>query len=96
MNQDLRFEWDEEKNKANKRKHKISFKEASYVFYDDNVMMFYDEAHSNDEDRFIAIGRSKKTNLLLVCYCYRGNDDVIRIISARKAERKDISKYGGA
>lgn len=79
----LRFEWDENKNLKNIKKHKVSFKEASTIFADEHLVIFEDVKHSLDEERFIAIGRSLKDNILFVCYCEREND-IIRIISARK------------
>ena len=89
-----KFEWDEEKNKANERKHYVSFEDASTVFKDDYAIRFYDEEHSADEDRFIIIGISEKLHELHVCHCYRGkNEDIIRIISARRATKKEIENY---
>ena len=90
------FVWDEEKHKTNKRKHKVSFKEASSVFDDEFAEYFNDVLHSQDEDRFIIIGKSKFDRLLLVCHCYRENNTVIRIISARKATESESELYGGA
>jgi len=94
--QNKEFAWDEDKHKINKRKHKISFDEASSVFEDDYAVYFDDDLHSQDEDRFIIIGVSKFDNLLIVCHCYRENDTVIRIISARKATKTESELYGGA
>ena len=81
----LIFEWDEQKNKINKEKHKISFEEAETAFYDEYAIVIDDPDHSQEEDRFIILGLSTKANLLVVCHCYRASDTVIRIISARKA-----------
>ena len=89
------FIWDENKHKANKRKHGISFEEAGSVFDDEHAVYFDDEAHSQDEDRFIIIGTSTFDRLLLVCHCYREDDTVIRIISARKATKVETKQYGG-
>ena len=92
----LKFEWDESKNQTNIKKHGISFEEASSVFYDDEALIITDESHSEKEDRFVMIGFSYKFNLLVVCHCYRQNETIIRIISARKAtkrERKEYLKY---
>ena len=91
-----KFTWDEDKHKINKRKHKISFEEASSVFDDDYAVYFDDESHSYDEDRFIIIGVSKLDRLLLVCHCYREDDLIIRIISARRATKTESGLYGGA
>ena len=73
----IHFEWDDNKNKINKRKHKISFEEAQTVFYDTEALIIDDPEHSVQEDRFIILGLSKKANLLVVCHCYRESDSVI-------------------
>ena len=89
----MQFEWDENKNQANIEKHGISFSEASTVFYDENAVLFDDPDHSESEDRFLIIGFSQKARICIVSHCYRGNDDVIRIISARKATRRESEAY---
>ena len=89
----MKFEWDENKNKLNIKKHGISFEEASTVFYDDEALIISDEAHSDNEERFIMIGFSYKYNLLVVCHCYRQNESVIRIVSARKATKNERKEY---
>lgn len=89
----LSFEWDERKNAANKRKHGVSFEEAQTVFYDDNALLVGDPDHSEDEERFIILGLSYTVRVLLVCHCYREDDELIRIISARKADRSERSEY---
>ena len=91
---DIRFEWDEAKNRENKRRHGVSFEEAQTVFLDENAIRYFDPDHSTDEDRFLMLGISFKLRVLVVCHCYRASDSVIRIISARKANRKEISNYG--
>lgn len=90
---DLRFEWDEKKNSENTRKHGVSFEEAQTVFLDENAMRFFDPEHSEDEDRFIMLGMSFKLRVLVVCHCYKENDKVIRIISARKADKREAEAY---
>lgn len=90
----IQFEWDNHKNEINIRKHKISFEEAKTVFYDKNARIIADPEHSQDEDRFIILGLSSALRLLVVCHCYRKNDEVIRIISARKATKNEIKYYG--
>lgn len=90
---DLRFEWDPEKNEINKIKHQISFEEAKTVFYDDEAKVIDDPEHSEEEERFIILGLSKKANLLVVCHCYRASETTIRIISARKATRSEAKQY---
>ena len=89
----LKFEWDDCKNKTNIEKHGISFEEASSVFQDDDALIIADEDHSESEERFVLIGFSYKANLLVVCHCYREKDSIIRIISARKADRKERQEY---
>ena len=90
---DIGFEWDERKSRENKRKHKVSFEEAQTVFLDENAIRFFDPDHSQDEDRFIMLGMSFTLRVLVVCHCYRGDDSVIRIISARKADKHEQSDY---
>lgn len=91
---DLRFEWDEKKNRQNIRKHGVSFEEAQSVFLDDHAIRFYDPDHSEDEDRFLMLGLSFMLRILIVCHCYRERNGVIRIISARKATRQERVHYG--
>ena len=81
------------KNLLNQRAHGISFEEASTVFYDKNARLIPDPKHSDEEDRFIMLGFSSNAHLLIVCHCYRQNDEVIRIISARKAEKDESKQY---
>lgn len=90
----IQFKWDENKNRRNKREHGVSFEEAQTVFLDENAIRFYDPDHSEDEDRFIMLGISFKLRVLVVCHCYRENDEVIRLISARKADKDEIQDYG--
>lgn len=92
---DIQFEWDENKNKANIKKHKISFEEAKTVFYDEHARLIADPDHSQSEDRFIILGISSVLRLLVVCHCYRQQEKVIRIISARKATKNETKSYGG-
>jgi uncharacterized DUF497 family protein len=87
--------WDEKKNQKNINEHKVSFQEAETVFYDPNAKIIHDPDHSIEEDRFIILGISKLLKLLVVCHCYIENDDIIRIISARKATKKESKEYGG-
>lgn len=91
--QSISFEWDNRKNSKNKKKHGISFEEAQTVFVDENALLIHDPDHSHEEDRFILLGLSAKFRVLLVCHCYRKNDEVIRIISARKATCKEQKQY---
>ena len=87
--------WDEKKNQKNIKEHKVSFQEAETVFYDPNAKIIHDPDHSVEEDRFIILGISKLLKLLVVCHCYKENDDEIRIFSARKATKKEKKEYGG-
>ena len=89
----IKFQWDEQKNQANIKKHGISFEEASSVFYDENAILFDDPDHSTDEDRFLILGISSKLHLCIVSHCYRDKDKIIRIISARKATRRESESY---
>jgi hypothetical protein len=90
---DLIFDWDENKNQINQKKHGISFAEASSVFLDENAILFDDPEHSDDEERFLLLGMSENANVCIVCHCYRESDAVIRIISARKATKKEVNRY---
>jgi uncharacterized DUF497 family protein len=89
----LQFEWDEAKNRSNRRKHGVSFEEARTAFLDENARVVPDPDHSDDEDRFVLLGLSISLRVLLVCHCYRKEDEVIRIVSARKADRNEIKQY---
>ncbi|MDR3668002.1 MAG: BrnT family toxin [Ignavibacteriaceae bacterium] len=89
----LSFQWDQNKNLENIKKHKVSFDEAKSVFFDDNARLIHDPEHSIDEERFIILGMSSKLKILVVVHVYRENDKVIRIISARKATKSEIKYY---
>lgn len=89
----ISFEWDESKDSINKKKHNISFEEAKTAFYDPDALVIDDPDHSEDEGRFILLGISQYLRLLVVCHCYRSNDDVIRLISARKANKDERTQY---
>ena len=89
----FRFEWDDNKNRENMRKHAVPFEEAQTVFLDENAIRFFDPDHSQNENRFIMLGMSFKLRVLVVCHCYRKNDTVIRIVSARKADKHEAKNY---
>ena len=89
----LRFEWDEKKAKANVRKHGVSFEEARTVFYDENAIQFYDPDHSEEEDRFILLWLSFVQQVLVVCHCFRESETIVRIISARRADKDEEEEY---
>lgn len=90
---ELRFEWDAVKSKVNRDKHGVSFEEAATVFYDERAVEFYDDNHAEWEDRFLLLGLSAKPRLLMICHCFRVDESVIRIISARKATKKEAKFY---
>jgi uncharacterized DUF497 family protein len=85
--------WDDRKNEVNKKKHGVSFDEAKTVFYDENAIRYYDPDHSDDEDRFLMVGVSQKLRILIVCHCFREDDSVIRIISARRATKGEEDNF---
>jgi uncharacterized DUF497 family protein len=89
----LAFEWDDGKNTLNKRKHRISFEEALTIFADENALLLPDHEHSTEEDRSFLMGFSASLRILVVCHCYRRSEDVIRIISARKATKSERADY---
>lgn len=89
----LHFSWDPRKAKANLEKHGVSFEEARSVFYDEHAIEFYDDEHSEWEDRFLLLGLSSGLRLLLVCHCHRETEGVIRIVSARKATMSESRQY---
>jgi len=91
---EIRFVWDVDKARANLARHHVSFAEACSVFRDENAREFYDPEHSElEEDRFLMLGLSNRLRLLLVCHCYREDEDTIRIISARRATRREGRFY---
>lgn len=91
----ITFSWDDKKNEANKNKHNISFEEAQTVFFDENALQYFDPDHSEEEDRFIMLGMSYRLRILIVAHCFRKSDSEIRIISARKATKKEQNVYFG-
>ena len=91
----IRFTWNERKGRTNRKKHGISFEEAQTVFFDENAVEFFDKEHSEKEDRFLMLGLSFRLRVLPVCHCVRDSEDVIRIISARKATKKEQKHYPG-
>lgn len=89
----LTFEWDPAKAASNLAKHKVSFEEAQSVFSDEDALLINDPDHSEQEDRFILLGMSSTPRLLVVVHCYRSDEGVIRIISARRATRTERGQY---
>ena len=90
---DPAFEWDKRKSSENKRKHGVTFEEAKSAFLDENARVIPDPEHSVDEDRFVLLGLSVQLRVLVVVHCYRQEANVIRIISARKADRSERRQY---
>jgi uncharacterized protein len=90
----LTFTWDEQKELSNRQKHGVSFVEARTVFLDDNARLIADPDSSDIEERFLLLGYSERFRIRIVCHCYRENDSTIRIISARKAIRREKDTYG--
>ena len=90
---ELRFGWDPKKNRENRRRHKVSFEEAETAFADEHGLLMADAEHSEDEGRFILLGLSATLRLLVVCHTYREQDELIRLISARKADRAERAQY---
>jgi uncharacterized DUF497 family protein len=91
----IEFEWDAVKARSNLRKHGVSFEEARSVFYDEYARQFFDHEHSNTEERFIMLGMSDRSRILVVCHCERDGEGVIRLISARKATSSERKHYEG-
>ena len=89
----LQFTWDENKARANRRKHGVSFEEAQTAFFDEQARLYFDPDHSEGEDRFILLGVSYRLRVLVVCHCYRESDTMVRIISARKADKQEQADY---
>ena len=98
MSQDIQvdFEWDPEKARQNLRKHEVAFEEAATVFQDAVAGSLYDEEHSDQEDRWITLGRSSSGRVLVVCHTFDETTGVeirIRIFSARPATRRERRQY---
>ena len=90
---EIEFSWDARKAGQNLRKHKVSFEEASTVFYDESAIEYFDPEHSSDEERFLMLGLSNRMRIMVVSYCLRKEGSEIRIISARKATKKEEKAY---
>jgi len=91
----LEFAWNTAKARSNFKKHGVSFEEAQTVFYDEYARQFTDDEHSDEEERFIMLGMSNHSRVLIVCHCERSKGSVLRIISARKATAKERKYYQG-
>jgi uncharacterized protein len=90
---DIQFQWDKNRNRENIKKHSVSFEEAKTVFFDENARLISDPEHSINEECFIILGISNKLRILIVVHAYKENDEIIRIISARKATKSEIKYY---
>jgi uncharacterized protein len=90
----LQFIWDEKKNQANRRKHGVTFEEAQTAFFDERAKVYFDPDHSENEERFILLGVRYRLRTVIVCHCYREEELLIRIVSARKADRREQVDYG--
>ncbi|MBW2064933.1 MAG: BrnT family toxin [Deltaproteobacteria bacterium] len=91
----ISFSWDDQKNIANQKKHRISFEEAQTVFFDEHAIEYYDPDHSESEDRFLMLGHSYRLRILVVSYTLRKDGAEIRVLSARKATKKERKEYFG-
>lgn len=89
----LIFEWDSRKAKSNQKKHGVTFEEAKTVFFDEQAIVYYDPDHSEAEERYIMLGTSYLLNEIVVCHCFRENETIVRIISARKADKDEAGAY---
>lgn len=89
----MNFNWDPKKASENVKKHKVTFEEAVTVFYDPMAKISDDPDHSADEERFLMIGHSNRENLLIVVHVYKEKNETIRIISARKATKKETRYF---
>ena len=91
----IKFDWNPTKASSNQKKHGVTFEEATSVFFDEYATQFFDDGHSQEEDRFIMLGMSIKARVLIVCHCERGEGETIRIISARRATARERTYYEG-
>ena len=91
----IRFEWNAAKAASNEKKHGVTFEEAKSVFYDDFAIQFFDDENSELEDRFLILGLSNQSKILLICHCEQDSGNLIWIISARKATAKERKLYKG-
>ncbi|MBL7154132.1 MAG: BrnT family toxin [Phycisphaerae bacterium] len=93
---EIEFSWDARKAKQNVKKHSVPFEKASTVFFDEKAIEFFDPDHSEGEDRFLMLGLGWRLRILVVCYCLRKSGSEIKIISARKATKKEMRLYAGS
>lgn len=91
----IEFEWNPAKAASNQKKHGVSFEEAKSIFYDEFAIQFFDGENPEAEDRFLMLGLSNESRILIVCHCERDSSNTIRIISARKATKNERKHYEG-
>lgn len=91
----MQFVWDPKKEEINKRKHKVTFSEACYIFADKCQLTLFDVEHSKSEDRWITIGQTPNNKILVVVHTFRKikGKEIVRIISTRKASKKEVKQY---
>ena len=89
----LEFEWNKRKAASNQKKHGVSFDEARTAFFDEGAIQYFDPDHSDEEERFILLGLSLRPQVLVVCHCFKESETVVRIISARKADKVEEQAY---
>jgi hypothetical protein len=90
------FEWDPAKARQNARKHRVTFERGATVFLDPNALSLFDEQHSDDEERWTTLGLDHTGTLLVICHTYREETEIsarVRLISARKATKKETKQY---
>lgn len=90
----IAFSWDPRKARDNLRKHGVAFEQALTVFFDENARLIHDPDPCDEEDRFVLLGFSSRLRLLVVCHAYRREKNEIRIISLRRAGRREQEHYG--
>lgn len=88
----MKFEWDQIKNDNNRSKHGLSFEESIEVFADPNAIEIFDDEHSSDEDRYKVIGQLQN-KVIVISLIFTERDEVIRVISARKANKEEREAY---
>lgn len=89
----LEFEWNKRKAASNQKKHGVSFDEARTAFFDEGAIQYFDPDNSDEEERFILLGLSLQPQVLVVCHCFKESETVVRIISARKADKVEEHAY---
>jgi uncharacterized DUF497 family protein len=91
----IKLQWNDDNAVSNLKKHGITFEEAKSIFYDEYAVQFFDHDNTESEDRFLMLGLSNNSRILVVCHCERDEGNSIRIISARKATSRECKHYEG-